>query len=99
MGEEDAAVPDNTANGRSEEETCQASFEEALERLEEIVGLLESGELDLDRSLVLFQEGIGLARHCSKKLDEAESRIELLIENSEGELETAPFDEELEEQA
>jgi len=81
-------------NRESEKLPEGQSFEEALTRLERIVDELESGEQDLDMSLVLFQEGIGLARLCSKKLDEAEAKIELLLEETgdTDSMETVPFD-------
>ncbi len=58
-------------------------FEKALKRLEAIVEQLEDGELDLEKSLHLFEEGIQLARHCADKLQEAEQKIELLTEEHE----------------
>lgn len=67
------------------------SFEEAFSRLEEIVRLLEKGDLPLDESLRLFEEGIQLARLCSAKLDEAEGRVEVLVKLKEGEPVTADF--------
>jgi exodeoxyribonuclease VII small subunit len=55
------------------------SFEEGLSRLEEIVLMFEKGENDLEESLVLFEEGIEIAKYCSRKLKDAELRIEKLI--------------------
>lgn len=55
------------------------TFEKALERLESVVGQLETGELSLDEALALFQEGVSLARHCDQRLGDAEARIEKLI--------------------
>jgi exodeoxyribonuclease VII small subunit len=66
-------------------------FEECLARLEQIVGQLESGDLPLEDSLKAFEEGIALARHCAKYLDEAERRIELLTKDEAGLLKTQPF--------
>ncbi|NPV70874.1 MAG: exodeoxyribonuclease VII small subunit [Firmicutes bacterium] len=68
------------------------SFEEALGRLEEIARSLESLELGLDESLRLFQEGVRLARVCSSKLDEAEHRIEQLLEAPGGSAVVAPLE-------
>ena len=65
-------------------------FEESLEKLEEIVRRMEAGEMTLEESLKAFEEGIKLARLCSKKLDEADRRVELLL-REEGELVTKPF--------
>lgn len=52
------------------------SFEEALKKLEDIVAKLESDEITLDKSIQLYEEGIKLSRYCTKKLEEAEQRIE-----------------------
>lgn len=57
-----------------------SSFEEALAALTEVVGQLERGELTLDQALALFETGVGLARVCRQRLDEAEGKIELLLE-------------------
>lgn len=59
------------------------SFEEALGRLEEIVKGLESGSAPLDKSLELFEEGVGLVRECNKKLDGARQKITMLSANGE----------------
>ncbi|UCC93815.1 MAG: exodeoxyribonuclease VII small subunit [Thermoplasmata archaeon] len=57
----------------------EMSYEDSLERLEEIVGRLESGQLPLDESLRLFEEGTRLTKVCQKRLTEAELRIERLM--------------------
>ncbi|MBI5499434.1 MAG: exodeoxyribonuclease VII small subunit [Deltaproteobacteria bacterium] len=57
------------------------SFEEVLRRLEEIVESLESGELTVEKSLGLFEEGVGLAREGHRRLDAAEKRITELLED------------------
>jgi exodeoxyribonuclease VII small subunit len=62
------------------------SFEAALQRLEGIVQRLEKGELPLEESLVLYEEGVRLARLCHGKLEEAEGKIELLLKDSRGDL-------------
>jgi exodeoxyribonuclease VII small subunit len=64
------------------------NFENALKRLEEIVQRLEGGELSLDESLKLFEEGIELSRVCTKKLSEAESKVEKLVKLGEKEFKT-----------
>ncbi|MBZ5552190.1 MAG: exodeoxyribonuclease VII small subunit [Acidobacteriia bacterium] len=69
-------------------------FEAAIKRLEEIVAQLESGDLQLEKSLELFEEGIKLSRFCHTKLDEAERKVEVLLKNAEGELKRTPFEEE-----
>jgi exodeoxyribonuclease VII small subunit len=65
-------------------------FEEALEKLEEIVRRMEAGEMTLEESLKAFEEGIKLSRLCAKKLDEADRRVDLLL-RQEGELVTKSF--------
>jgi len=71
----------------------EPKFEAALESLEKIVEQMESGDLPLDAILKKYEEGSGLVRYCSKKLAEAEKRIEVLMKNKEGELEARPLDE------
>ena len=66
-------------------------FEKAIQRLEKIVDDLEKGELDIDKSLEIFEEGIKMSRVCSKKLNEAESKIEKLTRDQKGELVTKLF--------
>jgi exodeoxyribonuclease VII small subunit len=66
-------------------------FEDALLRLEQIVDRLEAGNLPLDESLTVFEEGVGLARRCARYLDDAEKRIELLTRDANGMLKTEPL--------
>jgi len=68
-------------------------FEEALPELESIVKKLEEGDLSLDESLRLFEEGVRLSRYCNQKLEEAEKKIEILMKNEKGDLEKRPFNE------
>ena len=63
-------------------------FEDALGRLEQIV----SGDLALESSLKVFEEGVALARRCAKYLEEAEKRIELLTKDESGLLKAEPFE-------
>lgn len=67
-------------------------FESAIKRLEEIVAQLESGDLQLDKSLELFEEGIKLSRFCHGKLDEAERKVEILLKDAEGAMKPVPFE-------
>jgi exodeoxyribonuclease VII small subunit len=67
-------------------------FEDALEKLEKIVSQLEEGDISLEESLKLFEEGIRLSRFCNQKLDEAEKRVEILLKDKDGELIREPFD-------
>jgi exodeoxyribonuclease VII small subunit len=66
-------------------------FEDALARLEQIVAALEAGNLPLEESLKVFEEGVGLARHCGKYLAEAERRIEVLVKDESGATTTKPL--------
>ena len=59
-------------------------FETALKKLEDVVKRLEGGELSLEDSLKAFEEGVKLAGFCSKKLNEAEKRVELLNKQKDG---------------
>jgi len=55
-------------------------FEDALERLEELVGRLEQGDLQLEEALAAFEQGVRLTRRCADQLGQAERRIEELVE-------------------
>lgn len=67
------------------------TFEDALQRLEQLVDQLEAGKLGLEESLKVFEEGVGLARRCARYLDDAEKRIELLTRDESGTLRTEPL--------
>jgi exodeoxyribonuclease VII small subunit len=70
----------------------EVTFEAAKKRLGAIVEKLEEGELPLEESLRLFEEGISLARTAQEKLDGAEKRIEVLLKvDEQGRAKTAPF--------
>ena len=64
--------------------TAELSFEAALQRLEEIVRLLERGEAPLDKSIELYQEGDRLKRHCEARLKDAQAKIEQIAFGSDG---------------
>jgi exodeoxyribonuclease VII small subunit len=66
------------------------SFETCLEQLEKTVKELEAGDLQLERSLELFEKGMALSETCRKQLEEAETRIELLIKK-DGKIQAEPF--------
>jgi len=68
----------------------ELSFEEAIERLENIVDKLESGDVPLEAAIELFQEGMKLSQLCGGKLEQIERKIEVLIETEAG-FETKPF--------
>ena len=66
-------------------------FEDALNKLEKIVSQLEEGDISLEESLKLFEEGIRLSRICNQKLDEVEKKVEILIKGKDGSVKTKPF--------
>ncbi|WP_284640419.1 exodeoxyribonuclease VII small subunit [Paenibacillus silviterrae] len=66
------------------------SFEEAMDQLERIVAMLESGDVPLEKAIELFQEGMKLSQLCGQKLEQVERKIEVLLEQ-EGGLVKKPF--------
>ena len=69
------------------------SFEASLEALEQIVRELEGGDLPLEKSLELFEEGIRLSRQCQERLNQAERRIEVLLRDNQGRPVVSAFEE------
>jgi exodeoxyribonuclease VII small subunit len=67
------------------------SFEESLKKLESIVDKLEKGDLSLEESLKLFEEGVGLSATCKKELEEAEGKVQMLIRQRDGTLKAEAF--------
>jgi exodeoxyribonuclease VII small subunit len=67
------------------------SFEESLKKLESIVDRLEKGDLVLDESLKLFEEGVGLSASCKQQLDDAEGRVQMLVKMRDGSLKAEPL--------
>jgi exodeoxyribonuclease VII small subunit len=79
----------NFYNGSMPDET-PLSFEAGLQQLESIVKEMESGELPLERALELFERGMKLSETCRKQLEEAETRVEILMRRA-GEMQAQPF--------
>lgn len=73
-----------------EEKTASPSFETSLEELERIVKELEKGDLPLEQSLTLFERGMRLSAECKRQLEEAESRVEILMRKG-SEMVAVPF--------
>jgi exodeoxyribonuclease VII small subunit len=73
------------------EETSR-TFETSLEALEQIVRQLESGDLPLEKSLELFEQGIKLSRECQDRLSQAERRIEVLMRDNQGRMVVGPLE-------
>ena len=68
-----------------------AKFEESMQKLEKVVQQLEKGDVPLDKAITLFEEGIQLSHSCRKELEEAESKVEVLLKK-DGKLRPAPFE-------
>jgi exodeoxyribonuclease VII small subunit len=77
------------AETRESPETV-ASFETSLDELEKVVRDLEAGDLPLDRSLELFSRGMKLSESCRRQLEDAETRVEMLV-RKEGTFQPEPF--------
>ena len=75
----------------------QPSFEQLMERLEEIAGELEGGELGLENAITRYEEGVKCYKQCHKILSCAEKKVEILTRASSGDLEAQPFEETAEE--
>jgi exodeoxyribonuclease VII small subunit len=69
----------------------EKTFEEAMDRLEQIVSEIESDGLGLERQFELFQEGMSLARFCDGKLTDVQKSVEVVLKESASEWKTAPF--------
>ena len=74
----------------SQEAKPVASFETCLDELEQVVKQLEAGDLPLEKSLELFERGVSLSDACRQQLEEAETRVEILI-RKEGKIQPEPF--------
>ena len=73
--------------------STEKTFESSLKELERIVEQLEAGDLPLDQSLELFEQGVKLSRDCQKRLDEADRRVDILLKGDGGAYVAQPFDE------
>ena len=77
-------------------EESPRSIEASLEALEKIVHQLENGDLPLEKSLDLFEQGIRLSRECQDRLNQAERRIEVLLRDNQGRTVVSPYNEPVE---
>ena len=75
------------------EEKKEIAFEDAMKKLESIVAHLEGGDLSLEAALKSYEEGIRMADLCSKRLQAAEKKVEVLLKTSGGKFKTEPFSE------
>jgi exodeoxyribonuclease VII small subunit len=80
------------SEGTERQALAEESYDAIVARLERVVGELESGQLTLEQSIDRFAEGVRLAKDASRKLDEAEKRIDLLVRGADGGEETVPFE-------
>jgi exodeoxyribonuclease VII small subunit len=78
------------AKDQSAAEETKLTFEEAIEKLEDIVAKLESGDVPLEQAIGLYQDGMKLSYLCSAKLEQVERKIEMLVEDENG-LAKKPF--------
>ncbi|HXE08562.1 MAG TPA: exodeoxyribonuclease VII small subunit [Acidobacteriaceae bacterium] len=69
-----------------------AGFEDRLTQLEQVVEKLERGELSLEESVRLFEEGVKLSDACKAELEKAEGRVQVLVEGRNGKMQTAEMD-------
>ena len=67
------------------------TFEESLKKLETIVDQLEKGDLPLEQSIKLFEEGVELSAVCKQELDAAEGKVQILIKQRDGSMKAEPF--------
>jgi len=70
---------------------AKMTFEKAMKKLEQIVHELESGDQPLEKAIKKFEEGVQLSKLCSKKLDETEKKITMLLQDQQGNIVKSPF--------
>ncbi len=68
-----------------------ATFEESLKKLETIVDHLERGDLPLEDSIKLFEDGVRLSNSCKKELEAAEGKVQILLKQRDGSMKTEDF--------
>jgi exodeoxyribonuclease VII small subunit len=68
-----------------------ATFEDSLKKLESIVDQLERGDLALEESIKLFEEGVNLSNTCKKELETAEGKVQILLKQRDGSMKADPF--------
>jgi exodeoxyribonuclease VII small subunit len=77
----------------------EPTFKQAIEELEKITDSLESGELELEKSLALFERGVELIKFCQDKLDSTETRVSALIDSLDGEVKAVSLEDAADESA
>jgi len=105
---EDANLDENHPGGSAQKEAlymrdtvipAMEDVRDVADRLEKIVAELEAGDLTLDDSLARYEEGVKALKKCYEILRDAEKRVEILLKSDDGELKTAPFEPEEEDEA
>lgn len=86
--EKPGRTPHNLAMAKTQTDTQALSFEKALAELEAIVQKLESGSVDLEESIALYERGAALKAHCEAKLKSAQERIEKIVVSEDGAVKT-----------
>jgi exodeoxyribonuclease VII small subunit len=92
-----ARASETAEKAEAGQKAAEPSYDGLVARLEKVVEALEAGDLPLEASVEKFAEGVQLARDASRRLDEAERRVELLVKGADGGETTAPLDEDLDE--
>ena len=77
---------------KNEQKVENLSFEEALKQLESIISKMESGEVELEKSIEYYEKGVALKKYCEKKLKEAELRVEKITIDDAGNAKTENFE-------
>ena len=72
----------------------EMEFEPALKKLEDVVNKLENGDLSLEDALKAYEEGVRMADICTKRLSDAEKKVEVLMKTAAGKFKTSPLEEE-----
>jgi len=89
-GKADKEKPVPGSDAVLNEKESLSTFEASLEELERVVKELESGDLPLERSMALFERGVELSKTCRRRLQEAETRVEILLKKN-GSVAPEPF--------
>jgi exodeoxyribonuclease VII small subunit len=87
-----ARASERAGKAEAGEKAAEPGYDALVARLEKVVEALEAGDLPLEASVERFAEGVQLARDASRRLDEAERRVELLVKAADGGEATAPLD-------
>ena len=76
----------------SDGDVSEMSFEQAMRELEKVVGQLESGDVELEKSIAIYERGAALRAHCEAKLKDAELKVESIVMGADGQPAATPSD-------